>query len=95
MRLFSVWSYATRKYDYYQAGDHQGTHITQPTVHSFAGSQLGMTVDEFAAHVPQGATKVGSGDIAKGQVASFGEMGRIRTWLIYGALAFLAWRYFR
>jgi hypothetical protein len=91
---FSVWNYGTRKYDYYQAGEHEGTHITKPTVHSFAGSKIGMTVDQFAARVPAGASRAGSGDVAKGQVASFGAAG-IPSWLLYGVALYLAWRYFR
>ncbi len=95
METFSVWNYGTRKYDYYAAGQYKGTHVTQPENHAMLGSRLGQTPDEFAASVPVGASKVGSGDVAKGQVASFGEKGSVRQWLLYGVFAYIAWRMFR
>ncbi len=93
--IYSVWNLGKRLYDYYSVGAHLGTHITQPSSHSLVGSSLGLTPDEFAARVPSNAVKVGSGPVAQGQVASFGESGVARTWIIYGVLAYVAWRMFR
>jgi hypothetical protein len=95
VETFSVWNYGTRQYDYYQGGEHKGTHITQPNSHLLATSRIGLTPDEFAQRVPEHARKVGSGAEARGQVASFGERGRMGKLLLVGVLAFLAWRYLR
>jgi len=90
---FSVWNYGTRQYDYYRAGQYLGTHVTQPAVHSLTGSQIGMTVDEIACSLPQGAQKVGSGEVAKGRIASTGAgLGNL---LVYGVIAYILWRLFR
>lgn len=92
---YSRWNYGTRKYDYYKVGQYDGTHVTKPTIHALTGSQIGMTPDEFAARLPQGAVKVGMGDAAKGRIVSTGDFSGLGNWVIYGVVAYLAWRMFR
>lgn len=94
MRTLSIWNYGKRQFDYYQAGDFAGTHVTTAPTRLLGGSQIGMTPEEFAARLPPSATKVGSGPVVVGEVASTGSTG-FPTWLLYGAIALLAWRYFR
>ncbi len=94
--LYSIWNFGTRKYDYYQStGDFPGTHVTQATNHVLQGSQIGLTPEQFAARLPAGATRVGVGDVAKGQIASMGGNGYLPSWVLYGAIVYLAWRMFR
>ncbi len=92
METFSVWNLGTRKYDYYVTGAYKGTHVTQPENHALLGSKLGLTPDEHAASLPARATTKGSGDVAIGQVASFGEKGGLRQLAIYAVFAYIAWR---
>lgn len=94
MRTFSTWNYGTRQFDYYQAMGSNGTHVTESPTRLLKGSQIGLTPEQFAARLPSGATRIGSGPVAVGEVASTGSTG-VPSWLLYGAIALLAWRYFR
>lgn len=96
MATFSVWNFHTRQYDHYEAGQYQGTHVTTPTTGGLLGSELGMTPEQFAVALPVEARKVGSSMIAQGRIASTGlGLGSIPNWLLYGVLAYVAWRVFR
>lgn len=70
--IYSVYNYATRLYDYYQAGQPTGTHAPNPPT-SLVASPLGDTPDAAAWRLPPGAKKIGSGELARGRVASFGD----------------------
>ncbi len=95
--IYSVWNYATRQYDYYQAGQHTATHAGAPPVRAGA-SALGATPEQAAWPLPAGAQRIGSGPYARGRVASLSgpldSLG-IPTWLLVAGGAFIAWRYFR
>lgn len=94
MRTFSTWNYGTRSFDYYQSGAYPGTHVTTAPTRLLKGSQIGLTPEEFAARLPSDAKPIGSGPVAVGEVASTESMG-VPTWLLYGVVAFLVWRYIR
>lgn len=93
---FSVWNYGTRQYDYFQAGEHDGTHITAGAPAPMLGtaSVLGLTPEQFVWPLPKFAVRSGSGTVAVGQVASTQESRKpsIRSWIIYGAIAYAVWR---
>lgn len=70
---FSVWNYRSRAYDYYDApAASDGTHVGAPPTPLVRG-KLGATPDQAAWKLPVGATKVGSGSVAQGKVASLGD----------------------
>lgn len=67
--IHSVWNQSTRKYDYYETAVVQKTANTPSPKHIRSGS-LGATIDQAAWPLPSSARKVGSGEFAKGRVAS-------------------------
>lgn len=67
MTTYSVWNYATRRYDYYVAPGGSGTHAGSPPVRS--SSSLGAAPEQAAWPLPAGAKPVGSGALPKGRIA--------------------------
>lgn len=74
MTTWSIWNYATKRYDYYEGGQATGTHAGTPPS-SMIGSQMGATPDQAAWRLPTGARKIGVGTVARGRVASLGDDG--------------------
>lgn len=99
--VFSVYNYATRQYDYYRGGKPTGTHAGSPPI-SWGRHALGATPEQASWRVPAGAVKIGSGELPQGRIATqramgLGdvELGGTSTWLLLGALGFLAWKVLR
>ena len=94
MITYSVWNYGTQRYDYYAApGDHP-THAGAPP--SRGSTRLGASPEQAAWPLPAGAKKIGSGDFAKGRIASTsagGGLGGVELSdpVAVGAMAVLAY----
>jgi hypothetical protein len=95
--IYSVWDNGARRYDYYEGGKATATHAGAPPRAS--SSSLGATPEQAAWPLPPGARRVGSGDLARGRVASLdGNDGGgvdIKMAVIYGAIGYLLWRSIR
>lgn len=99
--IYSVWNIATRQYDYYRGGAITGTHAGTPPARLFT-PEIGATPDQIAWTLPEGATHIGSGSIARGRIASksggvlgdFEALG-IPSYLILAGVVYAAWRVFR
>lgn len=92
---FSVWNYATKRYDYYEGGQQTGSHAGTPPS-SVVGSQMGASPEQAAWRLPVGARQVGTGAIARGRIASLGNDGfdlpPLAIPIALGALALYFWR---
>jgi hypothetical protein len=94
-RLYSVWNPGVHAYDYYQgmgAALRDGVFAEPATRRQ--GSAIGLTPDEAADRLPSGAKKVGSGDVAKGTIASLGAAPENSTTalLLLGVAALILWK---
>lgn len=69
--IYSVWNQGSRSYDYYENSDVQKSANTPMPSH-IASPPLGATIDQAAWPLPPNAVKIGSGEFAKGRVASRG-----------------------
>lgn len=95
---FSTWNSAARNYDYYDAPGTQGIHVGAPP--RVRGSDLGATPDQAAWRLPSNATRVGSGELPQGRIASLGDSSSITapsmtTIAIVAAIGYFAWKAFR
>ena len=94
MTTFSVWNNATRAYDYYTAQGDAGIHAGAPPRAST--SELGATPDQAAWPLPADATKVGSGELPQGRIASTAPKGGFAIDLprsvFYAAIGYVLWR---
>ena len=71
--MYSVWNQGAGKYDYYQTSEVQNVVNTPAPNHlkNLGGrSTLGLSVDQASWPLPMSAVKVGSGEFAKGRIAS-------------------------
>jgi hypothetical protein len=67
--MYSVMNTRSRQYDYYETGEAEPWHAGRPPTPS-AASSLGAVPEEAAWRLPSSAKYTGSGDTAKGHVAS-------------------------
>ena len=67
--MYSVMNTRSRQYDYYDDGKTEPWHTGKP-VQPSAASSLGAVPEEAAWRLPSGAKYIGSGETAKGHVAS-------------------------
>lgn len=88
---YSVWNNATRRYDYYQATGDAAIHAGAPPRAST--SELGATPEQAAWPLPPDATKVGSGELPQGRIASR-EGGKfdLPKSILYVAIGYIVWR---
>ena len=99
---YSVWNQGSRQYDYYDTPEVQlGSNIPAPK--HISAKDLGVPIDHAVWPLPSSAQKTGSGDQARGRIASrkgIGgtSLGAIRMdtntlgMLGLGVAAFLLWR---
>jgi hypothetical protein len=67
--IYSVWNQGRGLYDYFQdAVVQEGANAPKPA--HLKSRQLGLTPDQAAWPLPAGAKKIGSGEFARGRVAS-------------------------
>lgn len=72
--IYSVWNSGTQSFDYYEGvGKLVDGQIPKRTM--VGRRQLGVTPEEASAKLPAGARKVGSGEFAKGVIATQGGIG--------------------
>jgi len=95
---YSVYDYTRRQYDYYEGPGAGGTHAgSPPVVRSIGG--VGASPDQAAWRLPVGSRRVGSGEFPQGKIASLGlggvDLSQSGPLLLYGAIAYLAWRFLR
>ncbi len=90
---YSVWNNANRAYDYYEAQGEAGIHAGAPP--RAASSSLGATPDQAAWPLPEGARRVGTGELPQGRIASL-DGGNFRLdipqALFWGAAGYLLYR---
>jgi hypothetical protein len=89
---YSVWNNATRRYDYYTAQGDTGIHAGAPPRAST--SELGATPDQAAWPLPADATKVGSGELPQGRIASTEAKSGVSfdKLFLYAAAGYFLWR---
>ncbi len=92
--VFSVWNGPQKRYDYYQAGDN-GYGKAPDTGHLSSGSTVAAVRAGY--RLPPGARMIGSGDVAKGMIASIGGGSALGGFVDGGAiglvvLAFFIWK---
>jgi hypothetical protein len=89
---YSVWNPSTRAYDYYTAQGDAGIHAGAPPRAST--SALGATPDQAAWPLPADATKVGSGELPQGRIASTEPKGAVsfNAMFLYAAAGYFLWR---
>jgi hypothetical protein len=88
--VYSVWVPQKRGYDYYEAAGSLRAGVIAPNPRIRASSPLGATIDEASRRLPAGAKYVGSGELARGMIASrnsgalgaFPDVGAIPLWAI-------------
>lgn len=103
--IYSVYNYATRKYDYYTAPTKATPHAPAPP-RALGVGELGATPDEAAWPLPIGAKRVGVGINPKGRIATAkgpieaihgalsGTLDTSTNVIAMGAAAYLVWRFF-
>lgn len=93
---YSVWNSETRAYDYYEAQGDAGIHAGAPP--RAASSSLGATPDQAAWPLPEGARRVGAGEMPQGRIASL-DGGSfqldIPQALFWGSFGYLLYRMFK
>jgi hypothetical protein len=100
--IYSVWNQPSRSYDYYEANDVQ-LGANTPSPKHISAADLGVPVDHAGWPLPASAVKVGSGDRARGRIASRPGAQRAGLGAIpmdpntiglvaMGVAAFLLWR---
>jgi hypothetical protein len=67
--IYSVWNQGRGVYDYYQTSEIQGT-ANAPRPDHLRSTQLGMPPAQAAWPLPAGSKFIGSGEFARGRVAS-------------------------
>lgn len=97
MARYSVYDYTRRAYDYYEAPGADGTHAGSPPKPRETGD-IGAEPERASWRLPMGATKVGTGELPQGKIASLGADDG--TWDVtnvaaYAVIAYVAWRMFR
>lgn len=95
--IYSVYNYGTKSYDYYDDGRPSPTHAGAPPVSATLGDTIGVAPEAAAWRLPIGVTKIGSGSMPRGRVATAGGMGDVDAGRL-GMIAigaYLAWRLLR
>jgi hypothetical protein len=89
---YSVWNNGTRRYDYYTAQGNAGIHAGAPPRASTF--ELGATPEQAAWPLPADATKVGSGELPQGRIASTEAKSAVgfNTMFLYAAAGYFLWR---
>lgn len=98
---YSVWNQGVRAYDYYESPEVQKT-LNSPLPSHIPAKELGATVAQASWPLPASARKVGSGEFAKGRIASvhraLSPVGAINmdtntvVMISFGVAAFLLWK---
>jgi hypothetical protein len=97
--IYSVWNQGRGVYDYYQTPEVQES-ANAPRPRHLKQTQLGMTPEQAGWPLPAGATKIGSGEFARGRVASrssSSSLGGVEDLfdIRVAALAFSGWLLWR
>lgn len=99
--MYSVWDHADRSYKYYRTPDNDAATSSPKPAHLKA-TALGLSPEQAAWPLPFNARPVGKGKYPKGFIASkqsraaLGIIPDSPTQIVlYGALAFLAYRYLK
>lgn len=74
--IYSVWNQSKKLYDYYETAETQKK-ANAPTPKHLRSSRFGLTVPQSAWKLPKSAKYAGSGDQAKGRVASPPGLGAV------------------
>jgi hypothetical protein len=103
--VYSVWNYGARRYDYYRGGQASSTTHAGTPPSRMGKSPLGATPEQLAWPLPSDAVFCGSGNVARGKIASrpSGLLGlglgpdghELPMYLIYAGLMYAAWRFLR
>lgn len=96
--IYSVWNQGKSLYDYYESPNVQQKLNTPKPTH-LASKPFGLTVDQAAWPLPGNAKYTGSGDLAKGRIASRSsgglgafEGGSMAPMILLGLAAFVLWK---
>lgn len=75
--IYSVWNQAAEKYDYYESPTADAEYNAPAPRHLRPTTKLGATPSTAGWPLPSNARKVGSGDYARGRIASRGGGGAL------------------
>lgn len=96
---YSVYNYDRRQYDYYEAPGPGGTHAGSPPRRTdpagrVATREMGASPETATWRLPDGAIKIGSGEMPEGRIASLGsvDLGSTGSVLAVLAVAVIAWK---
>lgn len=94
---YSTWNPRTLRWDYWRTlgGAKLRAGVIAPAPR-LSHRQLGVAPEQAARKLPSGARKVGTGDVARGQVASHQAMGiddDARNLLLFAGAAYLMYRF--
>jgi hypothetical protein len=68
--LYSVMNTKSRQYDYYETGEAESSWHAPPAPRARAATALGAVPEDAAWPLPSGARRVGSGEMARGRIAT-------------------------
>lgn len=86
--LYSVYNWKTKQFDYYQALGN--TPAPKRFIPMFGMSELGVTPDDVAIELPNNVQHVGSGEEAKGTMATKEKRGSgLFPWIVGGLIVAL------
>jgi hypothetical protein len=95
---YSVYNYARRQYDYYDAPGPSGTHAGSPPAPRGVGD-VGAAPERASWKLPAGAKRMGSGEVPQGRIASLAGiddvLGDPLQLALYAAIGYVAWRFLR
>jgi hypothetical protein len=96
--IYSVWNQGKELYDYYESPE-VNNKLNTPKPKHLKNKPFGLTVTQAAWPLPSNARYVGSGDIAKGKIASrpgalgaFEGSGSMMPLLLLAGVAVILWK---
>lgn len=95
--LYSTWNETKSQWDYYEAMGKLDSGVFAPRPSMPMGNRLGLAPSEAERSLPAGAKYVGSGELARGLVASrktlgfLGDTGTLMKFAVYGAVGYVVW----
>lgn len=102
--IWSVWNHAIRGYDYYRSPD-PDDRVNTPSPKHIPRKDHGVPPDRASWPLPKNAVKIGSGELARGRIASTKahELAGLAdrnivipmSWVATGVAAWLLWRWTR
>lgn len=99
--IYSIWDQAKRRYDYFEAPGAVDRETSAPRPGHLRDQALGVSPERAAWPLPAGARPVGSGNYARGMIASRESGGMSlgffevtpTNMVLWGVIGYLAWKF--